>query len=150
MDYVSNTDIKKIYFIIYEKTNEHNKAEARVLFFLCIWAVVGLFFTVTIHVDVLLLKISLDTLKPQVFKDLTGVDELRTVLENISFMKLKGFKIELNFVATKKNVGEIESVYNYAHSKRLVGLKVLTVNDFGGIVSADNVEKELNLLIETL
>ena len=100
--------------------------------------------------DVLLLKISLDTLKPQVFKDLTGVDELRTVLENISFMKLKGFKIELNFVATKKNVGEIESVYNYAHSKRLVGLKVLTVNDFGGIVSADNVEKELNLLIETL
>ena len=51
MDYVSNTDIKKIYFIIYEKTNEHNKAEARVLFFLCIWAVVGLFFTVTIHVD---------------------------------------------------------------------------------------------------
>ena len=51
LDYVSNTDIKKIYFIIYEKTNEHNKAEARVLFFLCIWAVVGLFFTVTIHVD---------------------------------------------------------------------------------------------------
>ena len=46
-----DTDIKKIYFIIYEKTNEHNKAEARVLFFLCIWAVVGLFFTVTIHVD---------------------------------------------------------------------------------------------------
>lgn len=43
--------LKKIYFIIYEKTNEHNKAEARVLFFLCIWAVVGLFFTVTIHVD---------------------------------------------------------------------------------------------------
>lgn len=44
-------EIVKNYILIYEKTNEHNKAEARVLFFLCIWAVVGLFFTVTIHVD---------------------------------------------------------------------------------------------------
>lgn len=100
--------------------------------------------------DILLLKISLDTLKPQVFRKMTGVDGLRTVLENISFMKLKGFKIELNFVATKNNVGEIESVYNYAHSKKLVGLKVLTVNDFGDRVPVDNVEEELNTLIEEL
>lgn len=32
---------------------------------------------------------------------MTGVDGLKTVLDNISFMRLKGFKIELNFVATK-------------------------------------------------
>ena len=65
-------------------------------------------------------------------------------------MKFKGFKIELNFVATKNNVDEIESVYNYAHSNRLVGLKVLTVNDFGDRVPVDDVEKELNTLIEGL
>ena len=100
--------------------------------------------------NILLLKISLDTLKPTIFKKMTGVDGLKTVLDNISFMRLKGFKIELNFVATKNNVGEIESVYNYAHGKKLVGLKVLTVNDFGDRVPADNVEKELNTLIEAL
>lgn len=32
----------------------------------------------------------------------------------------------------------------------MVGLKVLTVNDFGDRVPADNVEKELNTLIEAL
>lgn len=100
--------------------------------------------------DILLLKISLDTLKPHVFRKMTGVDGLRNVLENISFMKLKGLKIELNFVATQNNVDEIESVYNYAHSKKLVGLKVLTVNDFGDRVPVDNVEEELNALIEKL
>lgn len=58
--------------------------------------------------DILLLKISLDTLKTTTFKKITGVDALQTVLENIVFMKSKGFKIELNFVATKMNVKEIE------------------------------------------
>ena len=100
--------------------------------------------------DILLLKISLDTLKEATFKEITGVDELQAVLENITFMKSKGFKIELNFVATKKNVGEIEAVYDYAHSKKLVGLKVLTVNDFGERVPTDDVEKELNELIVRL
>lgn len=100
--------------------------------------------------DILLLKISLDTLKPSVFNKMTGVDGLKNVRDNISFMKFKGFKIELNFVATKNNVDEIESVYNYAHSNRLVGLKVLTVNDFGDRVPVDDVEKELNTLIEGL
>lgn len=100
--------------------------------------------------DILLLKISLDTLKTTTFKKITGVDALQTVLENIVFMKSKGFKIELNFVATKMNVKEIEDAYNYAYSKKLVGLKVLTVNDFGDRIPIDDVEKELNELIGKL
>ena len=100
--------------------------------------------------DILLLKISLDTLKPMTFKEITGLDALQSVLDNIAFMKSKGFKIELNFVATKKNVGEIEDVYNYAHNKKLIGLKILTVNDFGDRVPTDDVENELNELMGRL
>lgn len=98
----------------------------------------------------LLLKISLDSLKPEIFENLTGTDQLQTVLENIAFTKAKGFKIELNFVATKCNVQEIETVYAYAQRLKLVGLKVLTVNDFGGRVPVDDVESELSTLIDKM
>ena len=50
---------------------------------------------------ILLLKISLDSLKPAVFKKLTSVDALDVVMENIKFARDRGFKIELNLVATK-------------------------------------------------
>lgn len=98
----------------------------------------------------LLLKISLDSLKPEIFKELTGTDQLKAVLDNIAFAKEKGFKIELNFVATKNNVREIEDIYNYAHRMKLVGLKVLTINDFGGKITPDDVEIELNELIDSM
>ena len=100
--------------------------------------------------NILLLKISLDSMKPEIFKELTGSSELQTVLDNITFAKRKGFKIELNFVATKKNVQEIENIYNYAHRMKLVGIKVLTVNDFGGRIESDDVEEELDNLIKKM
>ena len=49
------------------------------------------------------------------FSELTGADKLAAVIAGIEFMKRKGFKIELNLVATKDNVSEIENIYNYAH-----------------------------------
>lgn len=98
----------------------------------------------------LLLKISLDSLKSEIYEKLIGTDQLQTVLDNIIFAKSKGFKIELNFVATKYNVQEIEAVYDYAHYLKLVGLKVLTINDFGGRVPIDDVEAELNALIKKM
>lgn len=45
---------------------------------------------------------------------------------------------------------EIEIIYDYVHRMKLVGLKVLTINDFGGRVSVDDVETELNELIESM
>lgn len=84
------------------------------------------------------------------FKEMTGTDELQRVLDSIAFAKNKGFKVELNFVATKQNVKEIEIIYDYVHRMKLVGLKVLTINDFGGRVSVDDVETELNELIESM
>lgn len=35
---------------------------------------------------------------------------------------------------------EIVIIYDYVHRMKLVGLKVLTINDFGGRVSVDDVE----------
>lgn len=48
------------------------------------------------------------------------------------------------------NVSEIRDVYDFAHELNLVGLKVLTVNDFGGRIESDDVEKELSNLISSL
>lgn len=102
--------------------------------------------------NILLLKISLDTMNEEIFEELTQTepDKLKKVLENIEFAKRKGFKIELNFVATKLNVQEIESVYDYVQRWKLVGLKVLTINDFGGRIPVDDVETELNALIDKM
>lgn len=100
--------------------------------------------------EILLLKISLDSLEPKIFKKITKCDDLDTVLKNISFAKSKGFKIELNMVATKDNVTEIEDVYDYAYDNRLVGVKVLTINDFGGIVETENVKDELDAVIKRM
>lgn len=100
--------------------------------------------------NILLLKISLDTMNAAIFKEMTGTNELQKVLDSIAFAKNRGLKVELNFVATKHNVQEIETIYDYVHRMKLVGLKVLTINDFGGRVSADDVEMELNELIERM
>lgn len=99
---------------------------------------------------ILLLKISLDSLQPKVFHELTRSDSLDIVMDNIKFARDKGFKIELNFVAKKQNVQEIEAVFDYVQRMKLVGVKVLTVNDFGKRIKPDDVETELNALIEKL
>lgn len=100
--------------------------------------------------NILLLKISLDSITKKVFNELTGSNKYDTVIKNIEFAKQKGFMIELNFVANKKNAKEIEKVYDYAYSKRLLGVKVLTINDFGERVKQEDVSKQLNALIEKM
>lgn len=97
--------------------------------------------------DILLLKISLDSMNAEIFKYLTESNELDSVIRNIEFARDKGFKIELNLVATKANVREIETIFDYAYRIGLIGLKVLTINDFGGQIGIDDVDEELNNLI---
>lgn len=102
--------------------------------------------------EILLLKISLDSLKNDVFNLLTRTNNnyLEKVKENIKFAREKGFKIELNFVATKDNVHEIEQVYEFASQNRLLGVKVLTINDFGERVEQEDVSEELRGLVNTM
>lgn len=98
----------------------------------------------------LLLKISLDTLDPEKFSEIIGETKysLETIKRNIQFAKSKGFKIELNFVAQERNVDEVLQVFEFAKSLELIGVKVLTINDFGGIVEVD--DSELRYVESTL
>ena len=102
--------------------------------------------------NTLLLKISLDSLKDNIFDQITRTKNLLSkVKDSIKFASDQGFKIELNMVATDMNIDEIMSIYNYASKLHLVGVKVLTVNDFGGKVKIENsVSNKLSELIHYL
>lgn len=98
----------------------------------------------------LLLKISLDTLDSDCFCKITrtgekGVRLFHSIIENIKFANTNGFKIELNVVATKLNLhkaDDIIKIFDFARELGLVGVKILTVNDFGGDVKIEQSEDE--------
>lgn len=106
----------------------------------------------------LLLKISLDTLNIERFRTITRTGEKaeelhKKLLGNIKLAKSKGFKIELNLVATKENLQRPEDVieiFEYAQDLGLVGLKILTVNDFGGNVEVEQSDNEKNHITNIL
>lgn len=94
--------------------------------------------------ELLLLKISLDTLNEKYFKEITKSSEktLKIIKDNIEFISKKGFNIELNVVAKKQNVNEILDIFEFAKKLGLVGIKILTVNDFGKRVKIDEDEQK--------
>lgn len=100
--------------------------------------------------SVLLLKVSLDTLNADRFRTITRTGDsanemFNKLINNIELAKSKGFKIELNFVATKENLQRAEDiieVFEFAQRLGLVGLKILTVNDFGGNVEIEQTFEE--------
>ena len=110
----------------------------------------------------MLLKISLDTLNEEKFQILTGTKAgtLESVKNGIQFAAKKKFRIELNVVATKENVSDLEDIlklFEFSIQNHLVGIKILTVNDFGGNVSFEqtieeqaNISQKLEELIEKL
>lgn len=101
----------------------------------------------------LTLKISLDTIDKYKFNGITTgklcnnekISNFDIVIKNIKFAKSKGFRIEINLVATQYNIQEkkdIIDVFEFAQKLGLVGVKVLTVNDFGGKVTIGQTKKE--------
>ena len=106
----------------------------------------------------LLLKISLDTLKVDRFCEITqtgerGKELFNTLIDNIKFANDNGFKIELNLVATKKNLqseNDIIEVFEFAQKLGLVGVKILTVNDFGGNVTIEQQREEQDYISKIL
>lgn len=88
------------------------------------------------HKEQLLLKISLDTLKFNVFKKINGnkgnKNSYNDILKAIIQLCKKGFKIELNTVLTKFNVQEIEELYKFAKDNDLIGVKMRVARSFGG------------------
>lgn len=107
--------------------------------------------------DKMLLKISLDTLDESYFSYITECKkELHSnIIEGIRFIRQKGFSIELNVVVREGNVHEIPNLFNFARRENLIGLKVLTVNDFGGRIDVtmcerNNVTNQLNEIMEQM
>lgn len=106
----------------------------------------------------LLLKISLDTLDPERFCQITKTDECgfelhEKLIENIKFAHEKGFKIELNMVATKINLqsaDDIIKMFEFAQKCHLEGVKILTVNDFGGNVKIEQSKEEKQTISKIL
>lgn len=105
----------------------------------------------------ILLKISLDTLDSQYFQCVTGCkQELHSkIIEGIRFIREKGFEIELNIVVREANVHEIPALFEFAKTENLVGIKILTVNDFGNRVDVsiserNYVTKQLNEIMQQM
>lgn len=103
----------------------------------------------------LLLKISLDTLNADKFHVLTRTKKgtINCVKEGIEFAAKKKFRIELNVVATKENMsdlGDILDLFEFAIQNNLVGIKILTVNDFGGNVRFEQSVSEQKKISEKL
>lgn len=95
--------------------------------------------------DILLLKISLDTLNQDHFRKITKTNAkiLEKIIENIHYANKRGFKIELNTVSTSINVNDIIEIYEFARAIGIIGVKVLTVNDFGDRIIPDDTSEEL-------
>lgn len=92
----------------------------------------------------MLLKISLDTLDSHYFQQITGCNqELHSkIIEEIRFIREKIFSIELNVVVREDNVHEIPDIFDFAKRENLIGIKVLTVNDFGGNIEVSTDERK--------
>lgn len=91
----------------------------------------------------ILLKISLDTFNLMYFHLVTGCEpELHSkIIEGIKFIREKGFKVELNIVVREANVHEIPDLFYFAKNENLVGIKILTVNDFGYRIDVSSQER---------
>ncbi len=105
----------------------------------------------------LLLKFSLDSIDEKIFNEVTRTTgKLATVISNIVYAKELGFNIELNVVVTKYNIDKLMDIYEFAAKNSLIGIKLLTVNDFGGNVKNidslvdDSVRKKILNLVDDL
>ena len=72
----------------------------------------------------ILLKISVDTFKPERLKKISEVNDeyglIGRIKKSISEMKEAGFSIELNTVITHYNLEELKEIYEYACAEKLV------------------------------
>ena len=103
--------------------------------------------------DRLLLKISLDTLEEKKFEKISKVsgEKLKTILCGIHKAKSEwNFNIELNCVVTNDNIKEVLDIYEFARQEHLIGVKVLTVNDFGGLIPQPDIRNDLDRVYDLL
>ena len=76
-----------------------------------------------------LIKLSLDTLDRQKYKEITKIDSVKDVLEGIQLAKNKKMNIRINTVLTQKNFDELFNLIRFCQNKKL-DLKILDLNCF--------------------
>ncbi len=81
----------------------------------------------------LLLKISMDSNEDAVFENLTRclAKNLKKVRENIILANNLGFRVGINGVITNENVGNLDSLIEFAIENQLEELKLLSLSKFG-------------------
>ena len=65
------------------------------------------------------INISLDTLDPYKFQEITGNDGLERVLQGVESALEANFRVKLNTVLMKKNIDEVTSLVTYASEKKI-------------------------------
>lgn len=87
----------------------------------------------------LLLKISLDSLDPNTFSNLTQSKKANVskVIANIRRASQLGFNIGVNSVLTKYNVEDLPQLIDFCENANLDELKILSLNNFGDELSQD-------------
>jgi len=76
-----------------------------------------------------LVKLSLDSIDSEKYKELTGKDSLQDVLKAIELSKKNKIKVRVNTVLTKKNFDDIFDLINFCKHKG-IDLKILDLNCF--------------------
>lgn len=98
-----------------------------------------------------LVKVSLDSISHERYKEITGKNRIKDVLEGIELAKKNNKRIRINAVLTKKNYNDIFNLINFCHSKEL-DLKILDLNcfDIPGYSTWKNLYKSPSEIIDFL
>lgn len=75
-------------------------------------------------------NITLNSIDPKKYQEITGADALAEVKEGIEYLVDNGFKVKINSVITSKNVEDIESLIAYA-ARLGISIKLLDLFSIG-------------------
>ena len=75
-------------------------------------------------------NITLNSIDPKKYQEITGMDTLAEVKEGIEYLVDNGFKVKINTVITSKNVDDIESLIAYA-ARLGISIKLLDLFSIG-------------------
>lgn len=75
-------------------------------------------------------NITLNSVDPKKYQEITGMDTLTKVKEGIEYLVDNGFKVKINSVITSKNVEDIESLIAYA-ARLGISIKLLDLFSIG-------------------
>lgn len=76
-----------------------------------------------------LIKLSLDSIDQNKYREITGRDKLKDILCGVRMLKENKIKVRVNVVLTKDNCGDIFELINFCH-RETVDLKILDLNCF--------------------